>query len=119
MTTARLRGVDTILVVHPDFIWPTEDFITLYASHVPGVFGLAKFGISVSMAQVTLAWLATKSQMSLPNKLSLSVSDAVADKLVSRKRGQCECSPQHGVDTTRVASTLRERSRNIHKMLFQ
>ena len=119
MTTARLHGVDTILVVLPDFTWPTEDFITLYASHVPGVYGLAKFGISVSMAQVTLAWLSTKSQISLPNKLSLSVSDAVAGKLVSRKRGQCEFSPQHGVDTTRVASTVRERPTNIHKMVFQ
>ena len=118
MTTARLHGVDTILVVLPDFTWPTEDFITLHASHVPGVFGLAKFGISVSMAQVTLAWLATKSQMSLPNKLSLSVTDAVTGKLVSRKRGQCEFSPQHGVDTTRVASVVRERPTNIHKMLF-
>ena len=57
--------------------------------------------------------------MSLPNKLSLSVSDVVAGKLVSRRRGQCEFSPQHGVDTTRVASTVRERPTNIHKMLFQ
>ena len=71
------------------------------------------------MAQVTLAWLATKSQITLPNKLSLSVSDAVAGKLVSRKRGQCEFYPQHGVHTTRVASTVRERPTNIHKMLFQ
>ena len=70
------------------------------------------------MAQVTLAWLATKSQMSLPNKLSLSVTDAVAGKLVSRKRSQCEFSPQHGVDITRVASTVRERPTNIHKMLI-
>ena len=71
------------------------------------------------MAQVTLAWLATKSQISLPNKLSLSVSDTVAGKLVSRKGGQCEFYPQHGVHTTRVASTVRERPTNIHKMLFQ
>ena len=61
MMTARVHGVDTILVVLPDFTWPTEDCITQYASHVPGVYGLAKFGISVSMAQVTLAWLSTKS----------------------------------------------------------
>jgi len=42
----------------------------------------------------------------------------VAGKLVSRKRGQCEFSSHHGVDTTRVASTVRERPSNIHKMLF-
>ena len=82
------------------------------------LFGLAKFCISVSMAEVTLAWLTTKSQMTLPNKLSLSVSDVVAGKLAPRQRGQCEFLPQHGVDTTRVASTVRERPRNIHKMLF-
>ena len=87
MATARLHGVDTILVVLPDFTWPTEGFITLYASHVPGVFGLAKFGISASTAQVTLAWLATKSQVSLPNELSLSVTDAVVRQIGVPKTG--------------------------------
>ena len=106
MTAARLHGVDNILVILPDFTWPTDDFTTNYASHVPGVFGLAKFGISVSMAQETLSWLKFRPRMLLPKKLSLSVSDAVAGKLVSRKKGFREFSTQHGVETTELPSEV-------------
>ena len=35
MTSARLHGVDTILVVLSDFTWSTQYFKTLYASSRP------------------------------------------------------------------------------------
>ena len=87
MTTARLHGVDVVLVVLPCFTWPTDEFLENYASHVPGIFGIAKFGISVDMVQVTLSWLKSRSRISLPHRVTLSVVDAVAGKLASRKRG--------------------------------
>ena len=104
--TARLHGVDTCLVLLPDFTWPSEEFVTHYASHVPGVHALARFGISVSMVQATLAWLQTRSRLLLPNKLSLWVSDVVADKLISREQGLREYSQRRGVETRRVASQV-------------
>jgi len=117
--------VDTILVILPDFTWPSKDFIAHYASHVPGVLALAKFGISVSMTQETLEWLKTKSQLLLPKRLSLSVSDVVAATLISRNRGLCEYSSHHGVETSKVAiekapeEASRPHPRSISKMLFQ
>ena len=106
MTTARLHAVDVVLVVLPCFTWPTEEFLENYASHVPGIFGIAKFGISVDMAQVTLSWLKSRSRISLPLKVTLSVLDAVAGKLAARKRGLCEYSTQAGVDSTRLVSEV-------------
>ena len=99
MTTARLHSVDTVLVVLPCFTWPTDDFLTHYASHVPGIVGIAKFGISVDMARVTLSWLQSRSRLSLPHKVSLSVLEVVAGKLLSRKRGLCEYSARTGVQS--------------------
>ena len=104
MTTARLHDVDTVLVVLPCFTWPTDNFFTKYASHVPGISELAKFGISVHMAQMTLSWLHSRPRVRLPPKILLSVADAVAGKLVSRKRGRCEYSPQPGVESTSLES---------------
>ena len=94
VTTARLHCVDTVLVVLPCFTWPTDDFLTHHASHVPGIVGITKFGISVDMARVTLSWLQSRSRLSLRHHVSLSVSEVVARKLVSRNRGLCEYSAQ-------------------------
>ena len=120
MTTARLHGVDTVLVVLPCFPWPTEDFSANYASHVPGILDLAKFGISVEMAQETLLWLRSRSRLLLPQRLTLAVSDAVAGKLVSRKRGLCEHATQLGVESARLASEVEadahHRSRHIRHL---
>ena len=55
MTTSRLHSLDTILLIFPDFRWPTRAFIDDYASHVEGVMSLAPHGISVEMAQDNLA----------------------------------------------------------------
>ena len=111
MTTARLHAVDVVLVVLPCFTWPTEEFLENYASYVPGIFGIAKFGISVDMAQVTLSWLKSRSRISLPPKVTLSVLDAVAGKLAARKRGLCEYSTQAGVDSTRLVSEVEAQRR--------
>ena len=72
MTTARLHDVDTIVVLLPRFTRPTDDFFTHYATHVPGILGISKFGISVEMARVTLSWLQSQWRLSLPHKVSLS-----------------------------------------------
>ena len=110
MTTARLHDVDTILVVLPCFTWPTDDFFTRYATHVPGILGISKFGISVEMARVTLSWLQSQSRLSLPHKVSLSVSEVVARKLVSHKRGLCEYSMQFGVESRSLNVVQADRS---------
>ena len=54
MTTARLHCVTTILVVFPDFLWPSSEFVEQYAAHAEGILSLAVHGISVQMAQETL-----------------------------------------------------------------
>jgi len=114
--------VDVVVVVLPGFTWPTDDFLTHYASHVPGIFGISKFGISVDMAQVTLSWLTSRSRFSLPPRVSLSVLDVVAGKLASRKRGLREYSAQPGVESTRLISEVNaerpsphRRTRTLHR----
>ena len=49
MTTAKLHGVDTILLLFPDFQWPTDEFVECYAQHVEGVFTLTCYGINVGL----------------------------------------------------------------------
>jgi len=99
MTTAKLHGVDTILLIFPEFQWPADDFVENYPQHVEGVLSLVKFGIHVDMVQEALRWLRTRPSIVIPEEMSLAVADAVAGKLVSRRRGLFECSPHPGIDT--------------------
>lgn len=103
MTTARVRSIDTVLVLLPDFSWPSLDFVNNYSTHVEGVLSLARFGVSVPMVKDTLRWLPSCPRVQLPQNLTLAVVDAVAGKLVSRQRGRLEMSPQRGIESHRVS----------------
>ena len=91
MTTARLHDIDTILIIFPDFENPSRTFIEDYASF-EGVQSLAPNGISLEMAQQTLWWLGTRPWIALPRSICSAGVDAVAEKLVSRRKGTREMS---------------------------
>jgi len=57
LSTAKLHDVDTILLVFPDFRWPTCDFVKNYAQHMEGVLELAQYGSDVRLARAALRWL--------------------------------------------------------------
>ena len=86
MTTARIVGVDTMLVMFPNFQHPTQDLIANYVFYVEGVSSLAPFGISTSMVTETLWWLGTRPWVVLPHQIGVASADAVAQKLISRNR---------------------------------
>jgi len=104
MTTAMLHDVDTILLLFPDFTWPTDEFVERYAEHVEGVLSLAKYGISVDHVQEALKLLTSRPNILLPRKVTLSMMDVVASKLVARRRGQMESSTHRGIATKHVPS---------------
>ena len=106
MTTAKLHGVDSILLIFPDFRWPTDEFVENYAQHVEGILSLAQYGINVGLAQEALRWLRTQPSIHLPQKLSLATMDAVAGKLVSRQQGRYEFSGHRGIETRSVSHEL-------------
>ena len=87
MTTARLHGLDTTLLIFPEFQWPTRAFVDEYATHAEGVLSLAAHGISVEMAQDTLSWLASCPQIRLPEEISLAGVDGIAAELTGSKKG--------------------------------
>ena len=104
MTSAKLHGVDTILLLFQDFQWPTDEFAECYVQHVEDVFTLTRYGISVRQAQDTLSWLRIVPSIYIPKKLSLATMDALAGKLISRRRGLFEFRAHHGIETQRVTS---------------
>lgn len=57
LSTAKLHDVDTILLVFPDFRWPTREFVKNYAQHMEGVLELAQYGSDVRLAREALRWL--------------------------------------------------------------
>ena len=95
MTTARLHGLDTILLIFPEFQWPRRASVDEYATHVEGVLSLAACGISVEMAQDTLSWLSSCPQIKLPEEISLSGVDEIAAKLTGVKKEQSKRSVQN------------------------
>ena len=107
MTTAMMHDVDTILLLFPDFTWPTDEFVERYADHVEGVLSLAKYGISVDHVQEALKLLTSRPNILLPRKVTLSMMDVVASKLVAQRRGQMESSTHHGIETKDVPSKRR------------
>jgi len=90
MTTARLRKVDTVLLIFPEFEWPSNTFIEDYVTHVEGVVSLAEYGIHVEMAQDTLRWLLVRPQIVLPHAMTMAGVDATVAKLIQRKHGRTE-----------------------------
>ena len=68
MTTARIVGVDAMLVMFPDFQHPAQDLIVNYEFYVEGVSSVAPFRISTSMVTETLCWLGT-SAWRVPTRL--------------------------------------------------
>jgi len=106
MTTAHLHGIDTVLIIFPDFEIPTYTFIESYAG-VEGVESLSPYGISIDMAQQTLWWLGTRPWIVLPRSISSAGVDGVVEKLVSRRRGTREMSTVSFVTST-VSSTINE-----------
>ena len=87
MTTARLHRVNVILIVFPDFEWPSSVFVENYAAHVEGILSLAVHGIGVEMVQETLRWVVASPQTTLPLALSLSCVNAVVAKVTGSKQG--------------------------------
>merc|ERR1719383_881819 len=90
MTTARLHGLDTVLIIFPEFDWPSDNFVDDYAAHVEGIVSLAVHGVSVEMAQETLRWLVGRPRIALPPDLSLPNVNAVVEKVARRKQGTDE-----------------------------
>ena len=90
MTTARLRKVDTVLLIFPEFEWPSNTFIEDYVTHVEGVVSLAEYGIHVEMAQDTLRWLLVRPQIVLPHAMTMAGVDATVAKLIQCKHGRTE-----------------------------
>ena len=106
MTTAKLHGVDSILLIFPDFRWPSDEFVENYAHHVEGILSLAQYGINVGFAQEALRWLRTLPSTHLPQKLSLPTMGAVTSILVSRQQGRHEFFVHRGIETRSVSHEL-------------
>lgn len=97
MTTARLHCVDTILVLLPDFLWPSQEFIKDLEMYDYENRSLASHGISVGMTQETLSWLSGLPTILLERTVTLSCINAVTAKLVARQGRKCETVPEPGM----------------------
>jgi len=101
-----LHGVDTILLLFPDFTWPTNEFVERYEERVEGDQSLMKYGISMDHVKQALRWLTSRPNILLPSKVTLSMMDVVASKLVARRRGQMEFATHHGIEPKDVPSQM-------------
>lgn len=101
MTTALLHGVDTVLVMFPDFTWPCDEFFFNCGKHADGVMYLTKYGISEGMLQETLQWLKSRTMICLSKHLSFAGVEVVARKLITRRKGQTELATVTGLEVRR------------------
>ena len=103
MTTARLHGIDTVMIIFPDFRCPSRAFIENYATHVEGVLSLAPYGISPDVARETLLWLSRRPLIVLPHFMSLVGVDACVEKMVLRNQGRSDMVRVSGIRTVSSA----------------
>ena len=103
MTTARLHGIDTVMIIFPDFQCPSRAFIENYATHVERVLSLAPYGISPDVARETLLWLSRRPLIVLPHSMSLVGVDTCVEKMVLRNRGRSDMVRVPGIRTVSSA----------------
>lgn len=97
MCTADLHSINTILILFPEFQWPSPEFIADIGTHVEGVESLAQYGISLAMARGTLQRLSTRRQVILPPSITLECMQSVVGHLVDRKLHKRTSSSDAGV----------------------
>ena len=99
MTTARLHGVDVILVIFPDFRWPAAEAVENCAVYVDGLPSLAEYDISEAMVKETFNWLRGLPRILLPQQITRASMVAVVGRLTMRTSGKHERSPVEGVSS--------------------
>ncbi|CAE7945238.1 unnamed protein product, partial [Symbiodinium sp. KB8] len=88
IVTARLGGLDTTLVMLPQFYLPSMDFIDAYEGTVPDIAELATYGFGIADITDALRWLRTVKSVSLSSKLPGEELFQVLGQLTGGKQGR-------------------------------
>ena len=95
LATARLGGINTVMVKLPDFFLPSEENIQLLEQAVPDIGDLQVCGIGMADVSDTLRWLNGLSTLSLGQPLLSSELKQVVNCLTLKTGSSIE--PTHAV----------------------
>ena len=111
MATARAHKLNVLLVIFPEFRWPSKQFVSDFGLHVEGLESLVHCGISLDMILATLKWLPGFPQITLPKSMTLACVVIVVDMLIARKGGNCDGANVPGIvsENARGGEAARQR----------
>ena len=109
MVTARQNGVHTTLLAWPGFVTPDDDFIESYASLVPDIRELTRYGIGLTDVEETLVWLGEVDTKGLPDFITPQSISATIGSLTDKTSSRTLCSIWMGCPKELTMSRVAEK----------
>eukprot|EP00439_Symbiodinium_sp_Y106_P079824 s30_g18.t1 len=81
MATARVHGVETVLLAYPEYVKPSEQMIADYCDTVLDIAELSNYNIGFDDVRETLRWVNTVMMLELPPELTPDTIASIARRL--------------------------------------